>query len=734
MLIPTVQQKSYLGNILMVAIAYFLSGFLPIILLRSEVTVSPFWLPAGIGLGILIFSNINLLWGIFIGDFFLMLYLGESQLIALLSAVVSTSALAFAIILLRRYHFSPSLNRLRDAIALVLIGAIIIPLTNGSIYHLMKGIFTEFKHDILSEWLLLWLGDCTAVLIITPLICYLKTDRWRQTLFHVRKLEGISCFSLLIAVSWLVFAAPISSQLIEKGGLITAQYLEYLPFPFLVWASLRFQTFGAILASLIVAIFAIVGTLQGLGAFALQTPDPYMAILLLQIFITLITTTALLLASSVTERKKITEKLEQNLEEDRLLAKIASNIRQSLELDTILETTVKEIQQLVNTDRTYIGYLTPDDQLQVLAEIVNPPYLSLKGWHYPEGFLQDIESVLYSEQTIVNNQLGIVKITPAIQDFLDTYEIKASLIVPLQINNHPLGILVVHQCAYHRQWKSSERQLLEKLATHVSIAIHQAQLYQQVQQLNSNLEEQVEERTTQLADKVEELQQFYDMRTIFLQGVSHDLKTSMMGLSMLLNHLQSPAKTEISLSPKLLKQMMESCDRSLTLINALSEEQLAQKIPIDLNITSINSNDFIMFLIPQWQSLLDTYQATLIPRIETNLPAINIDIVELQKVFFYLLQNAVKHNPPHQTITIEVKRKENEIECAIADNGIGLTEQQQAQLFKLYVRSLHNNHLTGIGLGCYQARQIIEAHGGKIGVESQLNQGTRIWFTLPIIV
>ncbi|MGK7945381.1 MAG: sensor histidine kinase, partial [Microcystaceae cyanobacterium] len=69
---------------------------------------------------------------------------------------------------------------------------------------------------------------------------------------------------------------------------------------------------------------------------------------------------------------------------------------------------------------------------------------------------------------------------------------------------------------------------------------------------------------------------------------------------------------------------------------------------------------------------------------------------------------------------------------AIADDGIGLTKEQQAQLFKLYVRSLHNKHLTGIGLGCYQARQIIEAHGGKIGVTSQLDQGTRIYFTLPI--
>ncbi|MGK7943395.1 MAG: MASE1 domain-containing protein, partial [Microcystaceae cyanobacterium] len=701
--IPTMQQKPYLGSILMVALAYWLSGFFTLNVLQAGITASPLWLPGGIALGILIFNNFNLLWGILIGDFFLMLYLKESQLVAFSSAVGSTLAIALALILLRRYHFSPSLNRLRDAIALVLIGAILAPLVNGSLYCLIKGIFTGFNSALLSKWFLLWLGDCTGVLIVTPLICCLKMQCWRQALFGERWLEGVTCFSSLLVISVMVFTSPFSDQLLTNGGLITAQYLEYLPFPFLVWASLRFQICGSILGSLIVTSFAIAGTLQEVGAFALQTPNRYMAILLLQIFITLITTTALLLSSSVTERKQITEKLGQTLEEDRLLSKISHNIRQSLELDKILEKTVQEIQNLLKTDRTYIGYLTPDNHLQVLAEAVRSGYPSLKGWQYPETFLQDIEGVLQSEKTIINNQLEKIKITPAIKDFLQTYQIQASLIVPLQVNHHPLGILVVHQCAYSRQWQASDIQLVEKLATQVSIAIQQAQLYQQVQQLNSNLEEQVKERTAQLAEKMEELQQFYDMRMIFLQGIAHDLRTSMMGLSMLLNHLKSPAQTEINLTPKLLSKMMSSCERSLTLINALSEEQLAQKTTINLHRTSINPDEFINSLITQWQPLVETYQATLIPQIESNLPCVEVDLVHLQQVFDQLLQNALKHNPPDRKITIEARQQGNEVEYAIADDGIGLTKEQQAQLFKLYVRSLHNKHLTGIGLGCYQA-------------------------------
>jgi signal transduction histidine kinase len=72
------------------------------------------------------------------------------------------------------------------------------------------------------------------------------------------------------------------------------------------------------------------------------------------------------------------------------------------------------------------------------------------------------------------------------------------------------------------------------------------------------------------------------------------------------------------------------------------------------------------------------------------------------------------------------------LRCTLQDDGVGMSQQQQKSLFKLYIRGLHTQHLTGIGLGLYQCRQIIMAHGGCIGVISAPGAGSTFWFTLPL--
>jgi signal transduction histidine kinase len=70
------------------------------------------------------------------------------------------------------------------------------------------------------------------------------------------------------------------------------------------------------------------------------------------------------------------------------------------------------------------------------------------------------------------------------------------------------------------------------------------------------------------------------------------------------------------------------------------------------------------------------------------------------------------------------------VRCAIADNGVGIEQQQCDRLFDLYYRGASSRSLSGIGLGLYLCRQIIKAHGGEIGVISSPGQGTTFWFTL----
>jgi signal transduction histidine kinase len=541
-----------------------------------------------------------------------------------------------------------------------------------------------------------------------------------------------TCLGLLLGISWIVFVSKGMAANALRHHFTNAQYFEYLPFPLVVWAAIRFQTWGAVVASLIVSLLAIAGTLNQTGPFVIQTPNLYQAILLLQVFIGIVTATALFLSAAVSERQRAERQLRATLERDRLLGEVALRIRQSLDLGDICQTAVEEVRQLLQADRVYIGHCDREEPLQIRAESVRSDYPSLLARQDTEQLLTDFRSLVTHPDTLVADNVAQLDISASLRLYYHRYRVKAALVVPLTAQQSLLGLLVVHQCSQTRQWQKSEVRLSEQLATSISIAIQQAQLYQQVQDLNSNLEQQVQERTAQLQEKIEEVQQLHAMKTVFLQAVAHDLRTSILGLLMLLKNLQTHPGENVTLSRTILDCIVHSGDRQLTLINALSENHFEQNYPITLQRQEIYLKQWITAVIDHWQPLFAQHQGKITLALPSDLPAIAGDPVRLREVFDHLLQNTLQHNPPGIHLTIAARRQQNMLHLSLTDDGVGLTALQCHQLFDLYVRSFHNPRLTGIGLGSYQCRQVIEAHGGNIGVKSEPTMGTQIWFTLPL--
>lgn len=733
MVFPASQARSQLNKIAIVALAFFLSGSGAIVLVGKGTAPSPIWLPAGIGLAALLLWGEAVWWGILLGDFCLMLVLGASPLLAVGSAAGSAAAAILAVKMLRYGNFSPKLSRISDIVLLLLVAALISPILNATLdisTRILAGklVLSNFW----QQWWVLWLGDCTGILLVTPFLLRLKLA-W-QELRRRRQprsfWEGLSCLGLLAVISWLVFACQ--SQLLGES-LANAQYLEYLPFPLAVWAAIRFQTWGAIFASLLLSCLAIGGTLQGTGPFAVQSASTYQAILLLQIFIAIVTATALLLSAAVAERQQAEKQLRLNLERDRLLGEIALRIRQSLDLDEIFASAVAEIRQFLAADRAHIGYFEGSGQPRVVAEAVAPDYPSLLGWQPEEQLIEELQAIFWRTEPLIIDNLAQNQISPALANYYAKNQVKAVLAVPLQVNRQLLGVLVAHQCSRPRHWQRAEVRLLERLATQVAIAIQQAQLYSQVQCLNCNLERQVAERTQQLQDKIAEVEQLCQMKTEFLQAVVHDLRTSVMGLLMLLKNLQNRPSDNIAISRSILDRIVSSGDRQLTLIEALAEVHFGERHSLSLNCQPLSLTDFLAKLASDWQPRFAESQGTLSLITANNLPPAHADAQQLRRAFDLLLSNALKHNPPGISLTIAVSVAGEMLRCTLTDNGVGMDRQQCQQLFKLYVRNLHNQRLTGVGLGSYQCRQIVEAHGGKIGINSELGRGSQFWFTLPIV-
>ncbi|NJM76660.1 MAG: GAF domain-containing protein [Acaryochloridaceae cyanobacterium RU_4_10] len=206
--------------------------------------------------------------------------------------------------------------------------------------------------------------------------------------------------------------------------------------------------------------------------------------------------------------------LRQQTERERLVTQIAQHIRQSLDLDHVLTTTVAEVQQFLQADRVLIYRLWSDGSGCVINETVLPLYPRVLGQSFPE----EVFPQAYHQAYALGKTRAIANVEEAnIEDclvaFVKHFGVKAKLVVPIlqenrQAEGHPhiaipptlWGLLIAHQCSNPRQWEDWEVELMKQLANQVAIAVQQSELYEQLQQLNTQLEHRVQHRTEELAN------------------------------------------------------------------------------------------------------------------------------------------------------------------------------------------------------------------------------------------
>ena len=206
----------------------------------------------------------------------------------------------------------------------------------------------------------------------------------------------------------------------------------------------------------------------------------------------------------ITERKRAEEALRQQAERERLIGLIAQRIRQSLNLEAILNTTVAEVRQFLQADRVLIYRFGQDWSRMVAIESVDPGWTSILGATITDPALRETYIELYQQgQVRAIADVYTAGLDQRWLDLLVRFQVRASLIVPILHEEQLWGLLVAHQCSESRQWQQLEIDLLKQLTTQVAIAIQQSFLFEQVQQLNSTLDRQVQERTAELQQALE---------------------------------------------------------------------------------------------------------------------------------------------------------------------------------------------------------------------------------------
>ncbi len=214
----------------------------------------------------------------------------------------------------------------------------------------------------------------------------------------------------------------------------------------------------------------------------------------------------------ITRRQHAERLLRQQTSRERLVDRIALQIRQSLELDEVLATTVEEVQRFLQADRVLIYRINTDGTGCAIHETVLPPYPRILGQTFPaEVFPSEYHQAYAQGKTRTIANVDRAEIELCLADFVKQFGVRAKLVVPIlqehrqhetepdADNPHLWGLLIAHQCHQERIWETWEVELMKQLATQVAIALHQSELYDRLQQLNSQLEQRVHQRTAELA-------------------------------------------------------------------------------------------------------------------------------------------------------------------------------------------------------------------------------------------
>lgn len=236
------------------------------------------------------------------------------------------------------------------------------------------------------------------------------------------------------------------------------------------------------------------------------------------------------------------------------------------------------------------------------------------------------------------------------------------------------------------------------------------------------------------ASEAEALRRSEKLKTALLDAVTHDFRTPLTSVkasvTALIDDNQLP-RNERTLDQhsrgELLQVIDEESDRLNTFVESMVELARFQSGDNRLERSSVAPEEVVLKAARRARSLRASH--TLRSDIQPNLPAVSADSRALVEAVYNLIENAAKYSPSGTTIRIAATRHDGDVRFSVEDKGVGIPESEREAVFERFYRGEKNGR-GGLGMGLAIVRGIVEAHGGKIWVESGA-KGARFVFDLP---
>ncbi|MEG3439915.1 PAS domain S-box protein [Pannus brasiliensis CCIBt3594] len=477
-------------------------------------------------------------------------------------------------------------------------------------------------------------------------------------------------------------------------------------------------------------------------------------------------------------RQRAEARIALQLRQQETLGAIVQKIRESLDIEEILVTVTRQVREVLSADRAIVARFFPDGSDRIVEESVSGDFPSLKhfDWREEAGAREPFAGQGRGTPRIIADALADLP-NDRRAEYVREGRIRSAIVAPIlrdalddEIGSRaatretrgPWGGLAVHACREKRVWQESEARLLQQIADQLAIALQQATLFDRLQQElreRQQAQQELTRRNRELAVSNEELARATRLKDEFLANMSHELRTPLTAILGMAEAMTEGIFGGITPQQgRALQTIERSGSHLLELINEILDVSKieAGQLELDLAPTPIAPLCRSSLAFIRQQALKKDVRVEI--ELFGELPDVLVDERRVRQVLINLLNNAVKFTPSGGSIRLKVDRPGPAISAApafpeaiavcpgepsgaiaflrfsVIDTGIGIAPENLDKLFQPFIQidSALNRQYSGTGLGLALVKRIVELHGGRVGVTSQLGSGSCFTIDLPV--
>jgi adenylate cyclase len=418
------------------------------------------------------------------------------------------------------------------------------------------------------------------------------------------------------------------------------------------------------------------------------------------------------------EVEERTAELGQSVKELRALGEVSQAVNSTIDLQTVLSTIIAKAAQLSGTEAGTIYVFdeaSQEFQLHASYGMDEDLIAAVKDRHIRLG------ETMVSQAALQRRPMQLADArqdtSSLVLDVIQRAGFRALLTVPLLGADRIVGALVVRR-KEPGEFPKSTIDLLETFGAQSVLAIQNARLFHEIE------------------EKSHELEVASDHKSQFLASMSHELRTplnAIIGLTEMMVTNAARFGTEKALEP--LNRVHRAGSYLLGLINQVLDLSKIEAGKLELSPETVNLMLLIDEVVGTARQLADQNKNRLVVEAQENIGALTVDSMRLRQILLNLLSNACKFTKQGD-VALRVRRvveRDNWIEIAVADTGIGMTSDQQAKLFEEFTQadSSTARQYGGTGLGLAITRKLARMMGGDVTVSSEPGKGSVFTVRLP---